>query len=282
MPGATIRASYILESNSHGSRETYFFQYPTPDLNAAFAVWDATVPKRQAMLAAQGMLKAIELSVETLEDGTPVLGDSLIVYKYLTGTLQDPSANFQLCLLGKLQNATRVRRRNCYIRCVPDDIEIEGGRLQMPQGGSFKTRFDAWRASLLGIPGGVGYIHATRSAQKNLVSYAQNVDGTVTITGVADTFSPGLVGKKTQIRVYTARTKSQISGQLVVQVDSTTACTTVNRIAVLQQPTTGWTISTYTRAFEPCIYLDPQKVVERNMGKPLLEPPGKRPARARI
>lgn len=280
---SVVRVSYILECPGHGARETWFFGIsPGQTLGDALEIWRPTAEKRRLLLGATAKLKAIEASIEFNDAGEPVLGDSAISYAYLSGFQSQALADPNLALLLKAQTAGRMRRRNQYLRMIWDSVELEGGQYTVPQGSTWQTKIESWKASMLAIPGGVGYMQSTRSAQVNLTSYVQNVDGTVNLTFGGNLFPLTDVGKKRRVRIYTARAKSQLAGMLVVQVLSQTTAVTVNRIAVLDQPVTGWTGSVYTYAFTPTPIIDDQKIVEHLIGRPLLESRGRRPVRARI
>jgi hypothetical protein len=276
---AVIRASYVLECAGHGARETWFFQQSSDNLDTAIQTWETTLDARRLLVGAQGQVKAIELSIETGTDGNPFLGDSVISYQYLNGYTQEDMADPELALLFKNQTATRQRRRNSYLRLIWDSIEIQGGKYIVPQGSTWQTKLQNWKAKMLAIP--VGYLQGTRGAQVPLVSYTQEAGGQVSITFGGNIFAALPIGSKQRIRIYSARQSSQLAGQQIVIINSATTCTTVDKIAVLDFTGVGWTGSVYTYAFQQTPFMDDQKIVRRKIGRPLLVSAGRARARAR-
>jgi len=277
---AVIRASYIIDCPGHGARETWFFTQTSNDLTQAINTWAATTESRRLLLGAEAQLKALELSIETDTNGTPVLGDSVIQYVYLQGFQSEPLADPQLALLFKNQTADRTKRRNSYLRCIWDSIEVNGGKYIVPQGSTWQTKLNNWKAKMLAIP--IGYLQGTRGPRVGLTGYTTPADGHSVLTFASGIFTSLPVGTKTSIRISTARQPSQLTGKQVVQVLSSTTCQLVNATALLPFTGVGWTGSLYAYQFIVTPFMDDQKVVERHIGRPLLESPGRRKGRARV
>lgn len=283
----TVRASYVLESPGHGARETWFFQQDSNSLDVAYQTWLTTLNARKNLLGKQGQVKALELSMEFAPASVPVLGDSVISYVYQDGVQTEGMIDADLAVLFKAQNAIRTKRRNYYLRMAWDSIESDGGRYSPPQQGQWQTNLLAWLAQMVAIK--VGYIRYQRGpiAPNNVVGvgitgYTSNAQQYVTLTADADLFTESQVGKNVKTRIFANKQGSALAGSLVVVPQSTTTAITIDRIAVAPFSGTGWRWSVYEPFFELTPLIDPQKIVRREIGRPLLVSVGRRKGKARV
>lgn len=283
-----IRNSFVFEGRGHGWKETWFSQQATNSLDDAETYMrDVMAAKRAKLLGAEYTLKAVETSIE-LDDSTPakpVIGDSAISYVDRDGFVNEGGADPALALLMKCQSATRVKRRNTYMRGFWDSVEIDGGKY-VPTNpvNPWQTFLNDFVAGLAGMGSsglrGAGWLTNNRNAGVPITSAVQTIDNNIVITFASAVTWPQGIGFANRLTINTARQTSKLTGTWTVVPTDATHCTTVDKIAIFPTTTVGWKGFTASKTFQVITFYDDQKITKRAPGRPLLEFRGRQAAGA--
>lgn len=272
-----IKMTLFFQTNSFGWTESFLSNTGTSDLNAQMASLQIIAAKRAALLGAQSFIKAERVSVETDEDGLPIVGDSLLQYVRYNGPITNTSADEDIGVLITMRNALARHRRNMFLRGVWDDVEGAGG-FYLPTIAGWQSAFNSWAVAMLAK--GVGWWHSVKSAPFTVDGYTVNATtGYVTVTVLGDAFGAGPYGK-IKVRLSGVNVKSQINGSWIGTPLSESQIMLEKPMALLPY-TGGGLLYTYVPAFDRAETLDAQKITTRRAGAPLLQSPGRRKARVR-
>lgn len=277
-----MKATFVFGTNTFGWTESFLFQ--NPDLNLVLAMPSVQIiaQKRAALLGAQSFMKAQRLSVESDETGNPRVGDSYLLYQYYPGvqtknedgSFKEESADEDLAVLITIRNLVAQRRRNMFLRGIPDGVEDKGGQIDFGFS-DWLTRLQAWTSVMLAKQ--VGWWAADKDAGHNLTGYTFDGGTGWTRVTLADNAFSAPFGKLFEARFTGVNGQSALNGRHLVRSISATECW-VEKPLALKDWLFGGVMFLYSRHLEVASTMNAQKIVTRRAGAPLLQSRGRRKA----
>lgn len=272
--------TWIFGGPQKGWSESYYIQDLTPTVAAGHNIADQVATVRAQLLGTGLFIKAIRVQVVEDAGGNKVKfeGDTFQGHRY-PGNLSHEAAQADLSLLIDHQGQDGGRHRLGYLGGFWDEVSQNFG-VYVNSNAAWNTAFAAWKSKILEF--GYGWVSRTPSIDFAITGYTLDENFQVTYTTAATPFA-GLGTAPFLINVHGLLAiggKSVLNGnQMVIRVTDN-SCRTVGRYAAGDFVGGGF-INTFTYQFREIADLAVEKVVSRERGAPLLESPGRRPARRR-
>lgn len=275
---AIIKATLFFENRTHGWTESFLWQAADDNLQAANNSLQVISQKRAALLGEGAKIKAQRVSVETDNAGQPRLNDSYLTYINYLGSPGHPAGDDDLAVLVTMRNANAQRRRNMFLRGIWDELEVAGGQLDLGTPG-WLALYNSWQAAMLAR--GVGWFAGDRQTPLALSTYDfDSVTGYTKVT-LADPIPVVVPNQLRQARFQGVNGKSALNGLHLIRVIDATHVW-IERPLALADYTFGGKMTLYGRHFEVAATIDPQKIVTRRVGAPLLQSRGRARVETRI
>jgi len=278
-----FKVTLVFEAASRGWTESYIYS-SSGDAHGPVEGPTVRLCKARALLLGDGgFIKAYRISKE----GTGP--DALLRYKRFESPAFDvPLANGQLragpraqpnvALLVKCADSTESKRKNIFLRGIPDHIEVEGG--QFVDNIAYKNFFAAFRRELINEPWGWLGV-TTKFGPVDLLNYESTVNGIITFTLQANLFEAGTFGKRIIARFKGVNGKSQLNGPQIVKPTDAQSGKLVLPLSLLAYKN-GGQVSYSNYAHQKIETVEILKVVTRKAGAPLLESRGRARAKPRL
>jgi len=144
------------------------------------------------------------------------------------GGIASASDFVDTAVLVRVFNAPQTRRKNLYVRGIPDSI-IDAGGVYTPSA-AFNKGIADWMEYLKN--NGFGWLGVTGAAQGNITAMTQAASGQVDIQSSAALFGALAVGQHVVVRFVNVLGPLNMNGQWTCIVQSATALTTLRRVAI--------------------------------------------------
>jgi hypothetical protein len=272
-----MKATFFFETRTFGWTES--FCWANPDLNLTLAMPGIQViaQKRATLLGENSRMKAQRISVETDESGAPRVGDSYLLYNSYPGVTGEPSADEDLAILVTMRNLVAQRKRNFFLRGIPDGVEVSGGLIDYTYS-DYLSRIQSWSAAMLAKA--VGWWSVDKQAAHMLTGYVFDGEtGWTRVTLASAAFSAPF-GVLQEARFTGVNGESALNGRHLVRSISATECW-VEKPLALKDYVFGGAMHLYLRHFESAATMNAQKIVTRRAGAPLLQSHGRSKATVR-
>jgi hypothetical protein len=277
----------IFQSPGKGWTESYFFNYVSDDIKAAFEPMSFLAGRRAQLLGTNAYVKAIRVALVISALGVVQKNKSKlrkIRYDPSPQIVGNQLAEGDVCVLSMLRNADQSRKKASYLRGIPDAIEFDDGTYNPDGAAGWGARYDAYIERMKLIGGGAsnlgwwGYVPFPEAAiQTYSVVAATSI---VTITMPAGTFAAFDPGKKLSVRIRGVNVHSVLNGSQVITVVDPATCKITKPLAC-GPFVSGGEMIIYTRSLIPVADADVPSITTHKTGAPLLESPGRLRARAR-
>lgn len=284
---ALFRVKFAFAGKKQGWSEIWVF--PTANDLITGQTLNSTVilpiaQARSQMLGREYVLDAYAISKIRLNDGTPQRGNVKLWSPDLAPSMQSASnagAQPRECLIVQVESADGQRKKNVFMRGIPDDIAIDGGEVNLAGAGGWGSRFNSW--SNLMIQAGAGWLQNIPVGEPaNVTGYVVNANNTITIAFDAPLFNLLVAGTRRIIRVSGINGKSVLSGEIEVAVVDEDHATTKQSFAVFPYQYGGRArIYQQPKPFISGVFFNPALIRTRDTGRPSYATRGRQPARAR-
>lgn len=275
------KVTFFFKGSQHGWTESYW-------LNSGSGLHADSVRKCQDLFDDRANLLGIECSGHAFRISTESTGpDALLEYysavpifvKNQQGVLGvHQSDEPDVALLMRCNNALLTAHKHIFLRGIWDEVDVSHGRYN-PEVEGWKGRINKFMIRL--VKDQWGWVGVTgKTAKIPLLGYTRGVDDRVTITFTAPLFTAPQVGKRNVVRISGVNGGAAINGAQVVDVISTTSCTTAKPLGVGAYRHGGFGVVN-TLGFIQIATVQDQKIVERKVGAPLLQSHGRGKAKAR-
>lgn len=226
---------------------------------------------RAKLLGKECSIKAVRVSTEGVNH------DAMLRYVRYPGDNQEASAQPDVALMVRCENATHTKWRNMYLRGVWDRIETDHGKY-------VGRAIAAWTNAYSGFverlrEDGYGWVTTNVADTVKVTSVARDASGEKLVYTLAVAkFLEDEVNKekKFQVRFSGINTRSTANGLKVVIPTEPTKCITAAPLAAATYRS-GGKATFYTTAFIDISTVEDAKIVTREAGAPLLESVGRRP-----
>lgn len=272
-----IKATFVFESRTYGWSESFLFSQASEDLTLTMPGIQIIAQKRAALCGEQTFIKAERLSIETDADGNPRPGDSYLNYVRYQGKVGEDSADEDLGVLVTMRNLVAQRRRNMFLRGIPDGLEDKGGVLDLAYS-DWLSRWNSYQAAMLAK--GAGWWSGDKSVGYPLAGYTFDPATGWTQVELATAAFVGPFGTTQEARFKGVNGQSALNGRHLVRSIDSTHCW-IEKPLALKDWQFGGTMFLYGRHFEQAFTIDPQKIVTRRAGAPLLQSRGRQRAQIR-
>jgi len=268
----TVKYTTIFSSPDTGWTESYFFSSSSDNLALLSAQVLPITQKRRFLLGAEAYIKAQRLSIELNEDGSKRRGDSKLMRFFYQGVQAHPCAQRDLALQVLFANVDSTRRKLTFMGGIWDEVSTTAGAYN-PGVGNWQSYMNSWIAAMLAQ--GMGWIGRQPVAAGTISGYTSDADNRITFTLTA----PGIFGagpySTQQVNIRGLNVTSILNGPLLVTPLSATTCITFKPVAAFPFVSPG-IMSRYTSALLIASTIDPQAIMTRERGRPLLVSPGRR------
>jgi hypothetical protein len=272
-----LKATFVFETRTYGWTESFLWQNPDLNLTLAMPAIQIIAQKRAALMGQQSSMKAQRISVESDDAGNPRVGDSYLLYNLLNGVQGEDSADEDLAVLVTMRNLIAQKRRNMFLRGIPDGVEDKGGQIDFGFS-DWLSRLQSWTAAMLAK--GVGWWSADKDGGHAVTGYVFDAATGWTKVNVAAGSFVAPFGRLFEARFVGVNGQSALNGRHLVRSIDATSCWVEKQLA-LANWVFGGTMFLYARHFEQAVTLNAQKIVTRRAGAPLLQSRGRRKAQVR-
>jgi len=278
-----FKVTLVFEAGPKGWTESYTFQ-SSGDAHGPVEAPTVKLCEARALLLGNGaFIKAYRISKEGVGP------DALLRYSRFDAPVLDvPGANGQLragpraqpnvALLIKCSDLGESKRKNIFLRGIPDHVEVDGG--QFVDNLAYKQFFAAFRKLLIDKPWGWLGV-SEKFGPVDLLNYETTLNGIITFTLQANLFQNADFGKKVLARFSGVNGKSQMNGQHVVKVTDAQSGKIDKPLSLLAYKN-GGTVTYSKKNFQKIETVEIAKVVTRKAGSPLLESRGRSRVKPRV
>lgn len=274
------KVTFIFDGRLCGWTESHWY-------NSADGVHVETLKKAYTFAERRAPLLGVECKIKAIRVSTEGVGpDALLVYTDYRPArtplsngafLGEKSAQKDVALQLRMENSAHTAHKLTFLRGIWDSVENDQGQY---------TPSKAWldlidEFALLLKKANWGWVGSIGRTKVRLISAVTNETDRTTFTFADNLFPAGMEQQRTRIRISGVNEgHSNANGVHIVKVTSRTACVTEFPLAVGHRAEGGFgSFNTY--GFISYATVDPQKIVTRETGAPLLESPGRQPRRAR-
>lgn len=265
------KVTLFFEGHQCGWTESYYTD--TGDAHELVMVRaNRLASERAALLGAECSVKAIRVSTEG------VLNDATLRYVRYKGNAQYKSAQRDVALMVRCENALHTKWRNSYLRGIWDDVEKEHGIYVGRLNAEWRDAFDSF--ALLVTRDQWGWVTSNITNRVKVSSIARGTsEDTLIYTLAADVFIPDQVQAATKMRVRFSGINgvSAANGLKVVVPTAVNKVETVHALAAGKYRF-GGEMKVYETVFTDISTCHDTKIVSRETGAPLLESVGRRRA----
>lgn len=256
-------ATAYFELNGYGWTETYYRDGLTEGDLAALADFDRNTiwTKRALCLGQEARISAQRTSFDD------VLGDSVLNFINLPGNPQFTSEDPNTALLVRLGNVPNTRRKNVFMRGIPDDVVVNGGLVNGGQGAFFNAAKAFFNAI---VNYNYGWRGSDTKTDMGVTNYTSDDAGRVVFTLLAGALPAQPAGTKITVRGkgMGAGGKSVLNTTLPCLYSATpNTLVTAKPIAAFPYVAPGGFLTRRTYALFPAANFRFQKVDTRKAGK---------------
>lgn len=238
----------FMDVNCRGFSEIWYRTRPSPaPLSTVWEEANTMLTKRALLLGAQGRITACRVgdADDEIGVGSPGKGDARLFRQGYPGAADYQCAQPDSAAVTTFYDATGLRKRNTFLRGIPDDVEVNGGQPTLVGAAALWTqRYQAWIDEI--NQGGWGWL--ARSVKQTgggvfgaapLALYTQYADDPrkIQITFARALFSAAEVEAGEPIEVVFkqvgGRAGSRLNGPQLVVPTAPTVCYTFEATALL-------------------------------------------------
>lgn len=268
-------ATAFFQQNGYGWTESYFRDSNSVTDLAALADFD-----REQIWAARSVALAKQASIVAQRTSfTEVRGDSVLNNIPMAGNPAWNSEDANTAILVRLGNIDNTRRKNVFMRGVPDDMVVNGGSIGGAPG--WKNAADAFFNKIIDF--NYGWMSITTRVNFPITGYVANAEKKVVITIGADPVLGLPIGTKVVLQGINVGVglPSVLNGNHPFIVTGATEVTTAKRTAVFSFPGVGGFLRMNTKALLQAKSVRYQKVDTRKAGKPSNQQAGRARVKAK-
>lgn len=291
MPWARGRLAFMM--HGYGWSETWFTETSDLTLAEVFTRLKDLAEKRAELLCEEGKITYISTSMED------VTGDSRIgpfQDTPYTGTPGVHSEDPFTALLVRRRPSTNVAWSNLYLRGIPDDIVVEGGKLTLPANiegtttpspaANWNKKFNQFATKVKDGRWGFLGKNRTTSTKALVQTLVQDDQGRPLITTGANQnplagatlFTEAELSTVQRVTISGVQGAASVNGTHAVLVTGPNVFRFVNRMPMFPYTTGGRvTVNRLTLHFVEAMV--PQRIVSRRPGRPLYHSVGRRKGR---
>lgn len=267
------KGTLIFEGPQYGWTESLWQTNGYTDLGQVYPAFQQLALLRAPMLGAQCKIIGIRVSDEA------VSGDALLNYVNIPGDstqgADDPSSSLNVVM----RDANNAQFKHIFFRGIWDTVAINFGTYDQNVV-AFTNAFNSWRAYMLSNQFGWMGVNKTLRKQVVITGYTPTNDGLITFQ-LGDALFAGITPlTRAVVRISRLNGKSNLNGQLVVNVLTNTTCQTLTPTAALPFRTPGFMLLN-TKQFIDASTCNTQRIGRRAPGAPLLASRGRARVRPR-
>lgn len=274
-----FKGTIIFSGPNHGWTESWYQSRNIGDYTGALADLDTLALQRAQLLGNQNSVTGIRVSAIDAKNDGVANGK-----KYAPAPAQDcDSDEPDACVVLYAHDQQFQRRKCCFLRGIPDAIDIQFGTLTTDPCG-WQKQLDRWWGRITNKTNPYGWIGrpAAGPTRSNVTGYVTDASGNVTITFATPLFGATPVGTRVKVGLsgINAPAKSVLNGQQVVTVAAANSCVTVYPIAVFPFDHGGVGLFSPLE-FIPAFDYTLSRIGTRRVGAPLLASRGRQRVRGR-
>ncbi len=267
------KCTFMFEGPQYGWTESIWQTNGYSDLGQVYPLAQQYALLRAPMLGTQCKIIGIRVSDEA------EAGDALLNYVNIPGDsthgADDPSSSLNVVM----RDTNNKQFKHIFFRGIWDDVAINFGTFDQAVV-AFQNAFNSWRAYMLS--NSFGWMGVDKTARKttSITGYTPTNDGLITFQ-LAEPLFVGLPAyRRVNVRISRLNGRSNLNGQIVLNVLTATTAQTLTPTAALPFRTPGFMLLN-TKQFIDAVTCNTQRIGRRAPGAPLLASRGRSRVRPR-